>query len=375
MRPDRQTLYDVDNLVFFGVGVSLVDSFQQLLLIIGRNPDFLCDNAPEKWGREYSGVACISPEQLQRLKGSTAVVITVRRYEFIYRQLRELGLQDIYVACFDQGFDLVGDIKRIDAQPYAGATTSQCISVAEKWTFVTGASRGIGRQISFAMAKLGSNLIIHGRKLEHLHDVAGSCSNFGVQVRSIAADLGSEIELERMLDDLEQQHPPIDIVFNNAGISLPNSAGPWNISDSDYQAHYAVNTIAPIRICYRLIPPMIKRGFGRVVNVSSTIQKRPGEMAYACSKAALNKFVHDLAPSLVGTGVMLSLVCPGYVQSDMGGPTAPHPVESVIPGVLLGALLDGDCNGRWFIAQDYAGLDLTAAASKVRFYYSMDQGD
>ena len=93
-------------------------------------------------------------------------------------------------------------------------------------------------------------------------------------------------------------------------------------------------------------------------------------MAYACSKAALNKFVHDLAPSLEGTGVMMSLVCPGYVRSDMGGPNAPHPVESVIPGVLLGAVLDKDINGRWIIAQDYAGLDLATAKEKAKFYYN-----
>jgi len=95
-------------------------------------------------------------------------------------------------------------------------------------------------------------------------------------------------------------------------------------------------------------------------------------MAYACSKAALSKFVHDLAPSLQGTGVMMSLVCPGYVRSDMGGVNAPYAVESVIPGALLGALLDGDINGRWFIAQDYAGLDLPAAIQKSKFYYSQE---
>jgi NAD(P)-dependent dehydrogenase (short-subunit alcohol dehydrogenase family) len=117
---------------------------------------------------------------------------------------------------------------------------------------------------------------------------------------------------------------------------------------------------------------MTRRGFGRVVNISSTIQRRPGEMAYACSKAALSKFVHDLAPSLQGTGVMMSLVCPGYVRSDMGGVNAPYAVESVIPGALLGALLDGDINGRWFIAQDYAGLDLPAAIQKSKFYYSQE---
>jgi NAD(P)-dependent dehydrogenase (short-subunit alcohol dehydrogenase family) len=109
-----------------------------------------------------------------------------------------------------------------------------------------------------------------------------------------------------------------------------------------------------------------------VINISSTIQRRPTEMAYACSKAALSKFVHDFAPSLQGTGVMMSLVCPGYVRSDMGGTQAPHPVESVIPGAILGALMDIDVNGRWFIAQDYAGLSLQDALKRARFYYSRE---
>jgi short-subunit dehydrogenase len=117
---------------------------------------------------------------------------------------------------------------------------------------------------------------------------------------------------------------------------------------------------------------MVRRGFGRVVNVSSTIQKRPAEMAYACSKAALSKFVHDMSPSLKGTGVVISLLCPGYVRSDMGGPDAPHPVESVIPGALLGALVDESGAGRWFMAQDYAGLDLETAVERAKYYYTQE---
>jgi 3-oxoacyl-[acyl-carrier protein] reductase len=153
---------------------------------------------------------------------------------------------------------------------------------------------------------------------------------------------------------------------------LPCGSDIWNISTEDFLTHYIVNTIAPIRICYRLIPQMVQGGFGRVVNISSTIQKRPAEMAYACSKAALSKFVYDLAPSLEGTGVMMSLVCPGYVRSDMGGSKAPYPVESVIPGALLGAIMDCDINGRWFIAQDYAGLSIAAALQRAKFYYSQE---
>jgi NAD(P)-dependent dehydrogenase (short-subunit alcohol dehydrogenase family) len=175
-----------------------------------------------------------------------------------------------------------------------------------------------------------------------------------------------------MLDKLEHNFPPIDIVFNNAGIARPGS-DPWDISAQNYLDHYTVNTLAPIRICYRLIPPMIRRGFGRVVNISSTLQKSPADMAYACSKAALGQFVHDLAPSLDGTGVAISLVCPGHVRSDMGGQKAPHPVASVIPGAILGALLDtAAVNGHWIVAQDYAGLSLPEAIGRAKFYYRQE---
>ncbi|NTV90743.1 MAG: SDR family oxidoreductase, partial [Clostridiales bacterium] len=240
-----------------------------------------------------------------------------------------------------------------------------------KCALITGASRGIGRQIAVELAKLGSNLILHSRRIENTEEVAAICKGYGVRVSTVSSDLGSETELEGMLNFLDKVHQPIDCVFNNAAISLPCGSDPWDISSRDYLAHYAVNTVAPIRICYHLIPPMIRRGYGRVVNVSSTIQRRPGEMPYACSKAALNKFVFDLAPALEGTGVMISLVCPGHVRTDMGGDVAPHNVESVIPGVLLGALMNEDVNGRFFIAQDYAGMDIRSAIRKAKFYYGI----
>jgi len=363
---------NIGPVVMFGLGVQFQDCYPQLVLALGREPDFLCDNAPEKWGRQFFGRSCISPAELTGLGKNISVVITIRRYEDVYRQLQTMGIQNIFVASYDQGYDIVHAVKRLTPQPSNPEEPFES-PVIGKWALVTGASRGIGRQIALAMAALGANLIIaHSRDLSHTRELIERCRALGVQAEPIAAELGNPAELEQLLERLEHYCPPIDIIFNNAGISL--SCGPdiWNISPEDYLTHYTVNTIAPIRICYRLIPPMIQRGYGRVVNISSTIQKTPSGMAYACSKAALSKFVHDMAPSLEGTGVMLSLVCPGYVRSDMGGPNAPHPVESVVPGVLLGAIMDGDVNGRYFIAQDYAGLSLTDAVKRARFYYSQE---
>ena len=366
---NRNKLVNAPNLCLFGIGASLNDCYRQLILLLGRTPDFLCDNDLGKWGRYYHGIKCICPDELARLHDEVAVVITVRRFEDIYSQLTEMGLKNVFVACFDQGYDIVGGIKRLGMEQLDVVQETFLNPVQGKWTFITGAARGIGRQIALEMAKLGSNVILHGRQNIHTAELVEICSAMGVETKQITAELGDEEHLKEMIDILEHAFPPIDIIFNNAAISLPCGSDILKISSRDYLEHYAVNTVAPIQICYRLIPPMIRRGFGRVINISSTIQKRPGEMAYACSKAALNKFVHDMAPSLQDTGVMISLVCPGHVRSDMGGVNAPCSVDSVIPGVLLGAVIPGDVNGRWFMAQDYAGMDLAAAIRRAKLYH------
>jgi NAD(P)-dependent dehydrogenase (short-subunit alcohol dehydrogenase family) len=90
-----------------------------------------------------------------------------------------------------------------------------------------------------------------------------------------------------------------------------------------------------------------------VVNVTSGIKDEPQLMPYAASKAALDKYVYDMAPHLKNTGVLMNLMDPGWLRTDLGGPNAPNPVESVIPGALVPVLLDDDTCGKFFHAQDY----------------------
>ena len=228
-------------------------------MAFGKEPDFLCDNDPGKWSKEFLGIKCIAPDELRQLGEQTVVVITIRKYEEIYRQLSSMGLKNIFVACFDQGYDIVDCIKRLGTEQLVGSSEPFVNPVKGKWTLITGAARGIGRQIALEMAKLGSNIIVHSRQISNTEKIVEACSATGVTVKQIAAELGNVNQLEGMLDILENRFPAIDIVFNNAAISLPCGSDLWNISSQNYLAHYAVNTIAPIRICYRLIPSMIRQ--------------------------------------------------------------------------------------------------------------------
>jgi len=239
-------------------------------------------------------------------------------------------------------------------------------NVQNKWILITGAARGIGRQITLEMAKLGANLILHSRDLAHTSALAQEARALGApQVLNIAAELSDLAAVDNMLDQLGTLAPQIDIVFNNAALMTPYRTDFWNVPSDDYLTSFIVNTIAPARICYRLLPGMITRGFGRIVNTTSGIAKEPELMAYAASKAALDKFVRDMAPRLSGTGVMMNLLDPGWLRTDLGGPSAPNSVESVIPGALVGALLDDGISGRWFSAQDYCGLSIAEALTQA----------
>ena len=235
------------------------------------------------------------------------------------------------------------------------------LKLSEKWALVTGASRGVGAHIATALADLGCNAVLHSRSKEHTVRLAANLREKGVSVLVVAAELDDQHQVDAMLDDILAQVPQIDILFNNAAIMAPYHADPWQTTAEDLRTSFEVNVISLARICNRLVPLMLAQKWGRVVNVTSGIVNQPQLTAYAVSKAAVDKYVRDFAPSLSGTGVMMNLLDPGWLRTDLGGPNAPGDPASVIPGGLVPALLDDEISGRFFRAQDYAGMSLPDA--------------
>ena len=232
-----------------------------------------------------------------------------------------------------------------------------------KWALVTGASRGVGVHVSEGLAKLGCNLVLHSRESAHTAALALKLEGLGVRVVSVTGELSDQAQVDTMLDAAQKQD--IDIVYNNAAVMTPWRDNPWEIPAEDFRKSFEVNVIALARICHRLVPPMLARKWGRVINVTSGIANEPQLTAYAISKAAVDKFVRDFVPALKGTGVQMNLLDPGWLRTDLGGPKAPNDPSSVVPGALVPALLNDGVSGRFFCAQDYAGLSLEQAVEKA----------
>lgn len=239
------------------------------------------------------------------------------------------------------------------------------INVKGKWALITGASRGVGYQTAKFMAEQGCNLILHSRDLAHTAKIEQEIKALGVEAYCVQAELGNHAEVIALLDEIEAKGTVVDIIFNNAAVQIAYRTDYWNTPVEDFEQSFRINFISIVTICNRFIPKMIERGFGRVINTTSGIRNEPEQAGYAASKAALDKFTKDLSARLDGTDVVLSLTDPGWCRTDLGGPNATSPVESVIPGIAVGAFVNDKKSGRFLPAQSFTGMKLEDAVAKA----------
>ena len=235
------------------------------------------------------------------------------------------------------------------------------VNVKGKWALITGASRGVGYQMTKFMAQQGCNLILHSRTMEHTKKLVEQVKQIGVDAYSVEAELSDPLQVQTMLQEIDEKGTVVDIVFNNAGVQIAYRNDYLKTPVEDFTGSFMINTIAPAMICYHFLPKMIERGFGRIVNTTSGIRLDPQQAGYSASKAALDKFTIDLGSKLQGTDVMLNLTDPGWCRTDLGGPHAPNAVETVIPGIVVGAFVDDKKSGRYLNAPYFTNMTLEDA--------------
>lgn len=185
---------------------------------------------------------------------------------------------------------------------------------------VTGAGRGIGREIAIGLAAAGARVALIARTQSELDEVAATITNRGGDAVAIVADIGRAEGAHRVIETATARLGRPDILISNAAVVAP--LGPTqSLAPADVYAALAVNVAAVVILSGHVIPVMLESGWGRIVNVSSGIAEHPAAMiggnVYAASKAALEASTINLAAELEATGVTVNAYRPGAVDTAM----------------------------------------------------------
>jgi NAD(P)-dependent dehydrogenase (short-subunit alcohol dehydrogenase family) len=177
---------------------------------------------------------------------------------------------------------------------------------------VTGATSGIGYAIALELARQGAEVVVHGRNAERGAKAVQQIENAGGKARFVAADLSDADDVRR----LAAAAGDVDILVNNAGIYEFGST--FETDDADFDAHFDTNVRAPYILVQKLVPGMIERGRGTVVNISTVAAAAPAADAgiYGASKAALDLLTRLWADEFGAAGVRVNAVAPGPVETE-----------------------------------------------------------
>lgn len=231
--------------------------------------------------------------------------------------------------------------------------------ITNKWALVTGASRGVGKQIAIGLAQKGVNIVLHSSSIANQDKTLAVLQNYDIKVEQVECDLNDSDSIQECIVKADEISGGIDILYNNAAI-MTQYIDLFDVPAEDYQKSFQVNVLAVIQISNFFAKRMKARGYGRIVNVTSGIKDTPHLDAYSITKAALDKYTRDLAVQLANTGVLANLLDPGWCRTDLGGPDAWNDVSSVLPGALLPSMLgkqgDEEPRAMLFAAQDFSGV-------------------
>jgi len=233
---------------------------------------------------------------------------------------------------------------------------------------VTGASGGIGAEIARVLAGKGHDLVLVARSAERLAALAEELSRaHGIQARALAADLAQGEEPDRLARSIASEGSEVDVLVNNAGFGLH---GPFVRTDGARELEMIqLNVVALTRLTKLLLPGMVARGRGRVLNVASTAGFAPGPFmaVYYATKAFVVSLSEALAEEVRGTGVTVTALCPGATRTAFAGAAGMEDSALFRRGVVMDARtvaragVEGMLAGRTLVVPGLANKALLAS--------------
>ena len=208
---------------------------------------------------------------------------------------------------------------------------------------VTGASRGIGREIALELARNGADIAVNYAQSEAAAEaVAAEVVALGRRALAIRADVSDPDAVAKMLDAVGQQLGRTEILVNNAGITRDTLA--MRMKDDNWSAVLATNLTGAFLVTRACLRGMIRTRWGRIITIGSVVgtMGNAGQVNYAAAKAGLAGMTRSLAKELGSRGVTVNLVAPGFIRTDITADLTQEQIDAVLSQVPLERLGDPD---------------------------------
>ena len=215
--------------------------------------------------------------------------------------------------------------------------------------FITGGNRGIGKGLVKEFSK-DNNVIFSARNTEKAQLIIDTLG--GKNIDYVIMDVGDSESVQKGIKNLKSRITSVDVLINNAGILIPGLKHKIDAIDTDDDSimkTFNINTVGALRVCKAVIPLMPPKS--RIINISSGMGQMEGmgtgSLAYRLSKSALNAMTIVLSQELMGKSIKVNAICPGWVQTDMGGYEATLTVKESAESIKKFTLSDNFPNGRF----------------------------
>ena len=233
--------------------------------------------------------------------------------------------------------------------------------IEKRVALVTGANRGIGFEIARQLAQKKIKVLVGARDLEKGIEAAETLTKMGIDVQPVQLEVNQARSIEATVGKISDEIGRLDILINNAGIQIDTQSDILELDPVIFKNTLETNALGPLLLAQSCVPIMEKNGYGRIVNIASTLgslaeiaspESAYEEVlvpAYRLSKTLLNGITVLLAKQLRNKNILVNSTCPGWVRTDMGGSEAPlTPDQGAETPVWLATLSDGGPTGGFF---------------------------